>query len=94
MLTRESALKLAEDEVAKFSRESRLDLVVLDEHSIEFDGGWVFHWGLRSPDPEDPLVGHSPLVIFQDGTIRETPTGWWTVAQKLDWIRTHPARPV
>jgi hypothetical protein len=59
--------------------EEALQLVIIDDHTIEAEFGWVFFWSSqlyeRTGKTEHALAGNAPfLVSKQDGAVHETGT--------------------
>jgi hypothetical protein len=92
-IDRLQARQLAAERVARFAEQSGLDLVLLDEETLEFDDGWIFSWDSAASvagDQSDPLAGNAPVVVFRNGTIRHAPTSYATPEKIIDWLRVHP----
>jgi hypothetical protein len=56
-----------------------IPLVLLEEHTMEEDFGWVFFWTskkyLETGADEDMLLGNCPLIVDnEDGSIHDTGT--------------------
>jgi Immunity protein 35 len=81
MLTLREARDAAMAEFAKLRTSSTdpIEAVILDEHTIEKEWGWVFCWQSRefveSGDCGSPLVGNAPLIVNRfDGSVHPTGT--------------------
>ena len=79
MITREQAFARMKEYVDAQSRETGLELAILDDYTLEYDFGWVFFYNTRafllSNDDTDSLVGNAPVIIDKgDGSLYETGT--------------------
>lgn len=89
---REEAQSLAEQHLAKMQISPPTELVILNEHTIETDFGWVFFWNskkyLETDEFRYALAGNAPLIVDRrDGSIHETST-----AEPIDDIIEHYRR--
>lgn len=76
---KQDARNLAERYLAKLPISPSNDLVILDEHTIETDFGWVFFWNskryLGTGEFEHALAGNTPLIVDRrDGSVHSTST--------------------
>lgn len=72
ILTYEVAVKLAELELAKFSRGIGVPVEFAFDQTIESRLAWVFFYNgsamIRDGDESYSLVGNGPIVVFKDGS--------------------------
>ena len=78
-MTKDEARQIALAHVKAIGRETLLELVILDAHTIEKSYGWVFFYDsqrhVQSGDFRDSIAGNAPILIMKaDGKIRETGT--------------------
>ena len=76
MLTREEVRELAWNEIENDSN----DCVILDEHTIEAEFGWMFFYTSKeffeTGDIRHSLYGNAPIIVNKfDRTVHETGTG-------------------
>lgn len=54
------------------------ELAIRDEHTIEFDGGWMFFYNsaafVRTGDRKHTLFGNAPLIVSRGGRVTVTGT--------------------
>jgi hypothetical protein len=77
--TKEEARSLAAMHLAELPMAPPTDLVILDEHTVEADFGWVFFWNSKryaeTGDFVYALAGNAPLIVDRrDGSVHETST--------------------
>lgn len=72
----EQARRLVHEEINKPNLNwiGKPEMVVLDEHTIEKDYGWVFFWTsrlwLETGDLENAIAGNEPILVSRyDGSI-------------------------
>ena len=75
----EEARSVAERFLADPSNSSSIELVILDEHTIETDFGWVFFWTSKkyheTGDFQYAVAGNAPLIVDRrDGSVHATST--------------------
>jgi hypothetical protein len=73
------ARKLAENYLTQLQLNPPMELVILDQHTIESDFGWVVFWNSRqyaeTGDFMYALAGNGPLIVDRgDGSIHEIPS--------------------
>ena len=83
MITRKDAIDIASAYVQKKARESKYNLMLLLENTIEFELGWVFFY--QSKEFADTrsflemLGGNAPIIVNKkNGSITETGTAYPT----------------
>jgi hypothetical protein len=68
------------DEMGANSGPERLELQLLDAHTIERPFGWVFFYQARhyvaSGNASDRLVGNAPIVVTRGGELHMTGTAY------------------
>ena len=78
LITREAALKIAQEEVKRLEILSHDSFEILQEEILTFDGGWLFFYNsaefVKSRNPIDSLAGNGPILIYHDGTIFHLPS--------------------
>ena len=80
-MTRLEAREIAVRYIADKQREIGCDLILLDEHTMERDFGWVFFYDSKqhvdTGDFRFGLVGNAPIVVARaDGQLHETGTAF------------------
>ncbi len=78
-MTKEEARAIAEKYVESLQEKMKLELILVDDRTLEFDKGWVFFYNSRKFVVERSLrymlAGNAPLIVSkQDGTVHETGT--------------------
>ena len=78
MLSKEEAIDIATNYI---KNSSKYDLVILTDHTREFELGWVFFYQSRryieSGDYRDMLGGNAPIIVNKhDGSIHVTGTSY------------------
>src|SRR5262249_54996518 len=73
------ARNLAEQLLSTLEGVPPTELVILDEHTIETDFGWVFFWSskryVETGESRYALAGNGPLIVDRrDGSIHKTST--------------------
>ena len=73
------ARTVAERYLTQMQTNPPMELVILDQHTIEDDFGWVFFWNSREyaemGDYIYALSGNGPLIVDRsDGSIHEIPS--------------------
>ena len=81
MITRREAGIVALQFVRELAVESGLDLVLLDEYTIERSFGWMFFYTTRQAyetgDPRYGLGGNAPVIVDRtDGSLHATGTAY------------------
>jgi hypothetical protein len=76
---KQEARSLAEQHLCKLPVSPPMELVILDQHTIETDFGWVFFWNskkyVEAGEYQYALAGNGPLIVDRrDGSIHETST--------------------
>jgi hypothetical protein len=79
MLDRQSATKMAYDHINSPSSLDGIEVVILDNQTIEKEYGWIFFYNskkfLETGNFRDGLVGNSPVLVERDtGKIHELGT--------------------
>jgi hypothetical protein len=78
----------------RIEAESGIALAMRDEHRVAHNSGWIFYWNtesfVKTGDNADPIAGNSPIVVFNDGTIRQAPSAYGDVRSILGWLSEHP----
>lgn len=77
----EEARSLAERHLAELPMSPPTELVILDEHTMEIDFGWVFFWNSKKYQETGEfhyaLAGNAPLIVDRlDGSVHETSTAY------------------
>lgn len=80
MITKIEAKKIAEKKIKEIEEKSKIKLVILDEHTIEFEFGWVFFYQseeyVRTGNYLYMLGGNAPMIVDKyTGNLIETGTG-------------------
>ena len=75
----EEARRLAESHLAELPISPPTEAVILDEHTMETEFGWVFFWNSRkyqeTGEFQYALAGNAPLIVDRrDGSVHETST--------------------
>ncbi|HEY7386899.1 MAG TPA: YrhB domain-containing protein [Bryobacteraceae bacterium] len=75
--SKSEARRLAEEHLSTTPARPPTPVVVLDEHTIETDFGWVFFWTSKqyaeTGDFRYALAGNGPLIVDRrDGSVHET----------------------
>jgi Tripartite tricarboxylate transporter family receptor/Immunity protein 35 len=78
-ITKSEAQRIAHDYVKEMEAGAGLELVLLDQHTIERDFGWVFFYDskrhVETGDFQDSIVGNAPIVVTKaDGRVHVTGT--------------------
>ena len=72
LITRETALKIALEEVKRLEILAHDSFEILQEEILDLDEGWLFFYNsadfLKSRNPIDSLAGNGPILISQDGS--------------------------
>ena len=76
---KEEAKSLAEQHLSGMQISPRTELLIVDEHTIETDFGWLFFWNskeyLETDELKYALAGNAPLIVDRrDGSIHESST--------------------
>ena len=92
--TTEEARGLAEKFLADPSVSSSIELVILDEQTIETDFGWVFFWTSKeyheTGDFLYAIAGNAPLIVDRrDGSVHATSTADPVEKIVADYRRSH-----
>ena len=77
MINKKKAIQIAEEWVKKES--AQYDLVLLHEHTLEFESGWVFFYQTKeyveTGDITQMVGGNAPIIIDKnDGSLHVTGT--------------------
>jgi hypothetical protein len=77
----EEARSLAEKYLPERPMASLAEVVILDEHTIETDFGWVFFWNskkyMETGEFQYALAGNAPLIVDRrDGSVHLTSTAY------------------
>lgn len=84
VLTVDEARRLVELEISDWG----MEMVLLDQHTTEYDFGWAFtaqsQAFVDSGNALDMAVGHGPVVVD-----RFTGAVWVTGSAQLDWLETY-----
>jgi hypothetical protein len=80
-MTRSEAEHVAREYLKAKERGAGCELVLVDQHTIERDFGWVFFYDAKrhveTGDIRDALAGNAPIVVTKaDGRIHETGTAY------------------
>jgi hypothetical protein len=91
MIKRGEAGRIAEKWVADMSRQSGIELLVLDKDTVQFDGGWIFFWDSKrhqqTRDFADALAGNAPLIVdLEDGAVHQAPTALARAPELIEWF--------
>lgn len=70
---------MAERYLGQMKMNPPMELVVLDQHTIQDDFGWIFFWNSRRYAETDDyiyaLAGNGPLIVNRsDGSVHEIPS--------------------
>jgi len=74
-----AARSVAQTHIAKLARDVGVDIVLVDDHTIEFSAGWVFFYEsreyLEGGTVSSALAGNAPLIVGKkDGAVHLTGT--------------------
>ena len=80
-MTKSDALEIVREYLRSTEGEGGGEMVVLEEHTIERDFGWVFFYDskrhLETGDIRDAIAGNAPIVVTKvDGRLHETGTAY------------------
>jgi len=78
-MTKREARQIAHDYVKAMEGCAGFELVLLDEHTMERDFGWVFFYDSKrhheTGDVSDAIAGNAPIVVTRvDGAVHVTGT--------------------
>jgi hypothetical protein len=78
MITKEGARNIVAAHLKAVHETSNYRAIVLDEHTKEFDFGWVFFYDsdkhLETGAIEDMLAGNAPIIVTRTGDVHVTGT--------------------
>ena len=79
MISRSEAEAVASAYLQQASSSTGLELVILDNETLERDFGWVFFYDskahIESRSPRDVLAGNAPIIVDRnDGSVHVTGT--------------------
>ena len=79
MIDKETARKLVSDRLQATNQRDGLDLIVIDDQTIEEDFGWIFFYSskryLETHDIRYAVAGNAPMIVDRrDGSIHFTGT--------------------
>jgi hypothetical protein len=75
-----------------------MEVVILDEDTIETEFGWVFFWNSKlyqeTGEFKHALAGNAPIIVDrQDGSLHETSTAYAIEEIIESYGRSHPRKP-
>ncbi len=80
-ITKGEAYKIARERLKSWEREVGEELLLLEEHTLERDFGWVFFYDserhVETEESEHALAGNAPIVVIKaDGSVHTTGTAY------------------
>lgn len=79
MVDKVKAIEIAKKYLLSIEKETRIELVILEDHTIERGFGWVFFYNSKGyvaeGDEHQMLAGNAPFIVDRkDGTVHVTGT--------------------